>query len=547
MNQSLKDFIYSSRSLAITAQFQQVSYADFWQDVKTQAQALVSTTETTWALWESDSYEFLVLLFAAWFAKKRVVLPPNRIVSIEQSLAAEHISFLSRQHVLNNSTAFELKFNDDFLNQAQVDFYTSGSTGEPKRIERTLKQLLLEVQGLEQTFHLPQDCVILATVSHQHIYGLLFKLLWSLYSGRCFYSPQLLFPEDVIIVQQKLAQQNCVVSSPALLKRWAKDLPLQHCINVFSSGGKLESGIRPQLNQTVTEILGSSETGGIAYRDHDDAYWQAFDDVEVLIEQQCLKVRTAHAYSSDWIETGDRAEWHNIENSHSMFKLLGRADRIIKLEEKRLSLDAIEQQILSLSQVSQCRALLTEHQQRQMLACVVVLNAEARQQLKSIGKRQFVAELKQQLHDKLEPIAIPRLWRFLTELPQNSQSKFDHATLLQLFQPMLQPVVLAHIANEQQHEWRLEFTPELECFKGHFPNQPIYPGVGQIGFIQKFALQFWTDLLWCNGYEQLKFQQVIKPYTVVTLKLTRKQHKVSFELVQNDQTMASGRLLFSVV
>ena len=91
-----------------------------------------------------------------------------------------------------------------------------------------------------------------------------------------------------------------------------------------------------------------------------------------------------------------------------------------------------------------------------------------------------------------------------------------------LFQPMLLPIVLEQHHESEQVSYRLEFSPELECFKGHFPGKPIFPGVGQIGFIQHFARQSWAELEWCNGFEQLKFQDLIQPYMVLQLKLTRK-------------------------
>lgn len=92
----------------------------------------------------------------------------------------------------------------------------------------------------------------------------------------------------------------------------------------------------------------------------------------------------------------------------------------------------------------------------------------------------------------------------------------------------------------------MEFPPELECFKGHFPAQPIYPGVGQISFIQQFAKNIWSDLQWCQGFEQLKFQNLIRPHSVLQLKLNRKAHKISFEMSNEQQVLASGRLLFAV-
>jgi acyl-coenzyme A synthetase/AMP-(fatty) acid ligase/3-hydroxymyristoyl/3-hydroxydecanoyl-(acyl carrier protein) dehydratase len=407
---------------------------------------------------------------------------------------------------------------------------------------------LNEVTGLAASFKFDDHQVAIATVSHQHIYGLLFKLLLPLATHRCFYSPQLAFPEDVIQVQQRLVQSslgNYLVSSPALLKRWTQELPLQQCEVVFSSGGKLDAGVRIHLNVPITEVLGSSETGGIAHRREDDAAWTAFNNVQIQISEATeLMVQSNHAGELGWIITGDAAQWVDITNKQ--FKLLGRLDRIVKLEEKRLSLDAIEQNINFLAEVEQSHILLIDHQNRQILACIAVLTTQAQQQLISVGKAAFVKQLKQQLQFQLEAIAIPRQWRFLSQIPQNAQSKRDKNYLKALFSVMLAPVILSQWQEQDSEYFRLEFSPELECFKGHFPTQPIYPGVGQISFVQQCAKNIWADLVWCQGFEQLKFQNLIRPYTVVQLKLSRKQHKISFEMTADQQVLASGRLLFAV-
>ncbi|MCG2608848.1 AMP-binding protein [Acinetobacter sp. SM34] len=544
-----QNHLHSLKPLCIQPDLSPVRFQDFWQDVIQQSHAIESLSQESWALWEADSYQFLVLLFAALLAKKQVLLPPNRVSDLEKELVEQNIYFLQRQPVSSSQNqTIELNLDDAFLNQAQIYFYTSGSTGQPKKIPRSLRQLLNEVQGLDASFQLPEQAIAIATVSHQHIYGLLFKLLWPLASGRCFYQAQLAFPEDVADIQKKLAAfklENYVISSPALLKRWTQDVLLQDCLTVYSSGGKLESGVRPYLNRPITEVFGSSETGGIAHRQQDDALWIPFANVDIqATEQQELQVKTNHAFSADWILTGDKVELVEADNLKSPFRLLGRLDRIVKLEEKRLSLDAIEQKIVELDDMLQCHVLILEREYRQILACVAVLSEQARQQLQNSSKAQYVAALKAQLKAKLESIAIPRQWRFLTQLPQNSQSKLNKQYMKSLFQPMLLPIVLEQQNDADSASYRLEFSPELECFKGHFPDYPIFPGVGQIGFIQHFARQTWADLEWCNSFEQLKFQDLIKPYMVLQLKLTRKLHKVSFELTHADQTLASGRLLF---
>ncbi len=544
-----QNHIHSLKPLCFQADLSPIHFQDFWQEVIQQSHAIQLLSQDSWALWEPDSYEFLVLLFAALLAQKQVLLPPNRVSDLEKELAEQNILFLQRQPILATADPqLELNLDDVFLNQAQLYFYTSGSTGQPKKIPRTLRQLLNEVQGLDASFQLPEQAIAIATVSHQHIYGLLFKLLWPLASGRCFYQTQLAFPEDVADIQKKLAPlniENYVISSPALLKRWTPDVRLQHCLSIYSSGGKLESGVRPYLNRPIHEVFGSSETGGIAHRQQDDALWIPFANVDIQVsDQQELAVQANHAFSENWILTGDKIEMLDATNAKSPFRLLGRLDRIVKLEEKRLSLDAIEQKIIELDEIAQCHVLILEREHRQILACVAVLSEAARKQLQSGNKAQSVAAIKAQLQLKLEGIAIPRQWRFLTQLPQNAQSKLNKQYMKSLFQPMLLPIVLAQQNEPDQAVYQLEFSAELECFKGHFPDYPIFPGVGQIGFVQHFSRQTWADLEWCNGFEQLKFQDLIRPYMVLQLKLSRKLHKVSFELTHADQTLASGRLLF---
>ena len=578
-----KNYIHSKKMLCIQHMQQTVTFSDFWEDVCVQANVIEQSAAQTWALWENDSYEFLVLFFAALIAKRQVILAPNRVKDLEEEFALQQIYFLARANLdsckkrepceslqqqtqTSDSihTPSNLVLDDDFLNQAQLYFYTSGSTGQPKKIPRTLKQLLNEVQGLEDTLSLAEEAIAIATVSHQHIYGLLFKLLWPLASGRSFYHAQMAFPEDVVNLQKTLlgyAQPYYVISSPALLKRWTQDVALVQTEAMFSSGGKLDAGIRPHLNVAITEIFGSSETGGIAYRQLDDALWTPFSNVEIQVSDSGeLAIRSSHAFEQDWIYTGDQVQLatssteidlnvpevsQNMQGS-KQFKLLGRVDRIVKLEEKRLSLDAIEQKILSLAQVEQCHVLLLEHEHRQILACVAVLNETTRQQLSAGAKLDVVTQLKSALKDKLETIAIPRQWRFLSQLPQNSQSKLNKTVMKDLFTDLNLPVITNYIQQSDTLIYQLEFIPELAGFKGHFRDFPVYPGVGQISFIQHFAKQHWTDLQWCNGYEQLKFQDLIRPYMVLSLRLTRQNHKVLFELKLADKNIASGRLLFQV-
>ncbi|MFI7934997.1 acyl-CoA synthetase, partial [Acinetobacter baumannii] len=92
-------FIDSAQPLCIDGTLNSTSFNQFWQDVALQAAAIAQMENLTWALWEADSYEFLVLFFAALLAKKQILLPPNRVRELEQDFSAQQIYFLKRQEI----------------------------------------------------------------------------------------------------------------------------------------------------------------------------------------------------------------------------------------------------------------------------------------------------------------------------------------------------------------------------------------------------------------------------------------------------------------
>ncbi|MGK9517796.1 hypothetical protein O6467_23885, partial [Salmonella enterica subsp. enterica] len=58
------------------------------------------------------------------------------------------------------------------LDTCQFSLCTSGSSGEPKRIDKTLRQLANEVQALENLWGADlKDACIIGSVATQHIYG----------------------------------------------------------------------------------------------------------------------------------------------------------------------------------------------------------------------------------------------------------------------------------------------------------------------------------------------------------------------------------------
>ena len=84
-----------------------------------------------------------------------------------------------------HGVAFD-SLNGDFVG---LVLFTSGSTGVPQAIPKKLSQMSREVATLETQFgELLGVADISTTVSHQHIYGLLFNVLWPLVAGRAIHA-----------------------------------------------------------------------------------------------------------------------------------------------------------------------------------------------------------------------------------------------------------------------------------------------------------------------------------------------------------------------
>lgn len=431
------------------------------------------------------------------------------------------------------------------LSRRSVYFYTSGSTGQPKKIDRSMAQLLNEGRQVLQTFKFPKKFTIFASVSHQHLYGLTFGLLLPFMSKQSFFVRQLIYPEQIEHQLQQYHQQYpdgqmIVISSPALLERCAGEYEFGLACRLFSSGGRLAVGVSKHYRQGITEIYGSSETGVIAHRGAGDMFWQQLSDVKICTsENSTLMVQSKRAFCEEWVDTQDL-----VAISEQGFELLGRIDRIIKLEEKRLSLDEVECTISGLEMVDDCHVLVVEHRHRAFLSVAVVLSSSAKYLLKQ-GKKTAVDHLRQQLKHKLEPIATPKHWRFVERLPRNAQSKLDKQWVKNLFLQQQYPHSLSQRQEGETAYYRLQFSPELLCFKGHFDEFAIYPAVGQIAFINHFAKMVWTTLSYPCAFEQMKFQSPIRPYDVIDLTLRYQGSKVMFELTRENQTVATGRIVYA--
>ncbi len=437
-------------------------------------------SEESYLLFCQDSYQFSLYFFALIAANKRIVLPPNgqplQIVQcmlhadiyltdsndadLEGSKQVKQfdLSLLSSLDIIHsnnkdcskgNSKENTLTLNPD----CDIVFFTSGSSGQAKAINKTFIQLITEVEQLEQSFaeqfsDEPLSTIVMSTVSHQHIYGLLFKLLWPLWSGRDLYLKALAYPEHLahqmkaFQQQQKSVRKICLISSPAYYHRLLADnvlIAVKSQFSVlFSSGGPLNAEAAMVLKGTLglapIEVFGSTETGGIAWRQRQqvtDELWQVFSTIQCKSDdEQRLSILSPYVDQQNWYQSDDRVELID----KNTFKLLGRADRVVKIEEKRCSLDELGLRLIEHDWVKQAYVLVLQPSgKRQILAAVVELSEQGQEALTSLEKFTFDRQLKAYLKQYFEAIVLPRKFRYVACLPYNSQGKLNKKQLESLF------------------------------------------------------------------------------------------------------------------
>lgn len=167
-----------------------------------------------------------------------------------------------------------------------LTLFSSGSTGEPKAIPKAWPQLEAELRVQMALWgEALADTRVLASVSHQHIYGLLFRILLPLALGRPFDRRSIDYPEQLAVQTAPWV----LIASPAFLSRLDPAIPAAGCRLIVSSGGPLQPGdahqARALLGQLPVEIFGSSETGGIGWRQRNQAQtpWTTLPGVEVRV------------------------------------------------------------------------------------------------------------------------------------------------------------------------------------------------------------------------------------------------------------------------
>ena len=413
-----------------------ISYKNFIIDIAKCLEYISKLEKDTITIFIDNAYYFIVVLSSALLLKKKVNVLNNNSPKYVDKIVDNSTVYISDDEKSNISLKdiFEKERDEkwiEFLKSNKIDenmninFYTSGFTGFPKLIEKTLKQFEAEALKIIGEFgENLKDSIFAYSVPHYHSYGFVFDFLVPYILELKFLDNRINYLETLNNFEEY--KEITFITNPAFLKRIDKSsLKIKSKWYVFSSTGALDKETSDlcieTFNTDAIEIYGSTEGGGMAYRKKSEKdLWTRLKIVKLKVnENGSLFCSSGYTGEGFWVHVGDVVDMKN-ENE---FELLGREDSIVKIEGKRISVQQIDRQILQDKNFIDSYTIYCKSDKREYVASFIVLKDA------NANKDNMRKYIKDYLKGYFEKIVIPKKIYFIERIPRNELGKIERKKL----------------------------------------------------------------------------------------------------------------------
>jgi acyl-CoA synthetase (AMP-forming)/AMP-acid ligase II len=498
-----------------------------------------------------DRYHFAVGLAAAMLRGQSSLLPPNAMPATIAGLVGAGVGCALVDHGAAapiDALPVVAVRHDPALPAGQavpviapeleaVRLLTSGSTGAPqphgKRWATLVGNIRAEVARLAEVLGRPslEGVAIVATVPAQHSYGLESSVMLALLGGAAFDAGRPFYPADVAAALRAVPRPRVLVTTPFHLKtvlRSGVELPpVDLVVSATAPLGPQDAAeAERRFEGTLIEIYGCTEAGQVATRRTTQGeVWTTFGELR-------LRARSGNASGAD---AGAAANGHSGEAGHEVggghlpeptalsdvlelvderrFRLLGRSNDVIHVAGKRSSLAHLNFHLNRIAGIEDGAFWMPDDVPGEVTRPVAFVVAPTRS----------AAQIVDGLRGQLEPAFLPRRVVHVAALPRESTGKLVAGVLRQF--------ALAHL--DERPARSVWIGAAYPAFDGHFPGQPVLPGVVLLAHVMRAVRQDPAAAAVVGPtprIEQAKFLAPVVPNTRLGIDLRAQAPAVAFEL-----------------
>lgn len=90
-------------------------------------------------------------------------------------------------------------------------------------------------------------------------------------------------------------------------------------------------------------------------------------------------------------------------------------------------------------------------------------------------------------------------------------------------------------------------SPDSPWFSGHFPNDPLLPGIAQLAMVKDLVRLFYPEELVLAGVRRIRFKHIIRPDDCIVIEANpdpKRRNEFQFVLRAQEVVACSGKLVF---
>ncbi len=392
----------------------------------------------------TSRYEFLVGFAAAILRRQVTLLPQSRAPQTLRRLVTDYPDVYGLtspgdtiegiESIAVQSREGEIPRSVDVpqvpVNQVVAIAFTSGSTGQPMPNKKTWGALTAVAFAtgarLGITGNAPRTVV--ATVPHQHMFGLEASVMLPILHGLTMYAGRPLFPSDIGSALSGVRGAWLLVTTPLHLRACVTDrVKVPPGGLVLSATAPLAQSLAQeaerQFQAEVHEIFGFAEAGSVAERRTIDGdRWQPLDGVRVAQDQASCHV---HAW---YLPAPVRVPDHMTVDAQGAFVVHGREADQVNVAGHRVSLGELNRKLLQIDGVQDGVFFLPDEAAGLVTRLMAVVVAP--------GKTN--EDIQNALRTEIDPIFLPRPLVCVPSLPRNGTGKLPREAVKELVRHWLE-------------------------------------------------------------------------------------------------------------